>query len=476
MQFSDLGLIEPIVRAVDAAGYSTPTPIQQQAIPVALEGEDILGCAQTGTGKTCAFALPILDQLSDGVVGGGKRKKSGQGRPPRALVLCPTRELAMQILDSFVTYGKFLPLRHTVVFGGVNQHRQVQAMRAGVDVLIATPGRLLDLINQGHIDLSAIETLVLDEADRMLDMGFIHDIRKVVKMIREDRQTLLFSATMSPEIRKLADSILIEPVSIETVRESTTADSIAQRVYMVERNNKAGILEQILKHDDTGRSLIFTRTKHGADKLVKTLRRAEIRADAIHGNKSQNARTRAMQDFRSGRTTVLVATDIASRGIDVDEITHVFNYDMPVDAETYVHRIGRTARAGASGIAISLCDRDEIKILRSIERRTKAKIEVGTDFEELTIAGPVEPAGGERSGNRPFRKPYRGGPRSGGGNNSGGGGGGRGPRGRGGQGEGKPKRDGARVGGRSAGRPAGKPGAGAGKKAGNRKRSNAAAR
>jgi ATP-dependent RNA helicase RhlE len=472
MSFLDLRLAEPIVRAVAAEGYTSPTPIQAQAIPVALEGRDVLGCAQTGTGKTCAFALPILHRLAN-LDANGKAHKGAQGRAPRALVLCPTRELASQIFDSFASYGRFLPLRHTVVFGGVNQHRQVQAMRAGVDVLIATPGRLIDLINQGHIDLSAVETLVLDEADRMLDMGFIPDIRKVVKMIREDRQTLLFSATMSPEIRKLADSILTNPVSIQTVRESTTADSIAQRVYMVERNNKAQILEQIIKHDDTGRTLVFTRTKHGADKLVKTLRRAEIRAEAIHGNKSQNARTRAMQDFRSGRTTVLVATDIASRGIDVDEITHVFNYDMPVDAETYVHRIGRTARAGASGVAISLCDRDEIKILRSIERRTKASIEVGKDFEELTIAGPVEPTG-DRSGSRSFRKPYRGGPRSGGGNNAGGGGG-RGPRGRGGQNDGGPKRDGARVGGRSGGRPAGKPGAGAGKKTGSRKQRPSAA-
>mgnify|MGYP004449326021 CR=1 FL=1 len=449
MHFSDLGLIEPIVRAVDAAGYSSPTPIQEQAIPVALDGQDILGCAQTGTGKTCAFALPILDQLSDGA-GNGKRKKSGQGRPPRALVLCPTRELAMQIFDSFVTYGKFLPLRHTVVFGGVNQHRQVQAMRAGIDVLIATPGRLLDLINQGHIDLSAVETLVLDEADRMLDMGFIHDIRKVVKMIREDRQTLLFSATMSREIRTLADSILTDPVSIETVRESTTADAIAQRVYMVEKGNKVQILERILKHDDTGRSLVFTRTKHGADKLVKLLRRAEIRAEAIHGNKSQNARTRAMQDFRSGRTNVLVATDIASRGIDVDEITHVFNYDMPADAETYVHRIGRTARAGASGIAISLCDRDETGLLREVLKRTEATIEFGTDFEELTFATELQ-----AKPDRPARKNFRG------------------KRSYRGQGSNGPKREG-RVGGRDGhrgggggkpgGRPGGKPGAGAGKR------------
>ena len=454
MHFSDLGLLEPIVRAVDAAGYDTPTPIQEQAIPVALDGDDILGCAQTGTGKTCAFALPILDQLADGVPG-GKRKKSGQGRPPRALVLCPTRELAMQIFDSFVAYGRFLPLRHAVVFGGVNQNRQVQAMRAGVDVLIATPGRLLDLINQGHIDLSAVETLVLDEADRMLDMGFIHDIRKVVRMIRDDRQTLLFSATMSPEIRKLADSILTEPVSIETARESTTAEAIAQRVYLVEKANKAKVLEQILKQDHTGRSLIFTRTKYGADKLVKVLRRAEIRAEAIHGNKSQNARTRAMQSFRSGRTRVLVATDIASRGIDVDEITHVFNYDMPADPETYVHRIGRTARAGASGIAISLCDRDETGLLRLILKRTDASIEFGTDLEDLTYATAIEmkperPARKNQRGNRPYR-----------GKNSGG------------------SNRGGRVGGRDAQRGGGKPGkrsngkAGA-RKPGNRKRSKPA--
>lgn len=375
MKFVDLGLAEPIVRAVAAEGYTSPTPIQAQAIPVALEGHDLLGCAQTGTGKTCAFALPILHRLVQST-DGGKGRKAAHGRAPRALILCPTRELASQIFDSFVAYGRNLPLRHAVIFGGVNQHRQVQALRSGVDVLIATPGRLLDLINQGFVDLREVETLVLDEADRMLDMGFIHDIRKIVRLISTDRQTLLFSATMSQEIRKLASSILRDPIAIETARESATADAIAQQVYMIARPNKPELLQHLIHQDQVGRTLVFTRTKHGADKLVKILHRYSINADAIHGNKTQNARTRAMQAFRSGKTSVLVATDIAARGIDVDEITHVFNYDMPVDAETYVHRIGRTARAGSTGIAISLCDKDEVKTLRAIERRTQQRIEV----------------------------------------------------------------------------------------------------
>ncbi|MFU8828519.1 MAG: DEAD/DEAH box helicase, partial [Phycisphaerales bacterium] len=400
MSFLDLRLAEPIVRAVAAEGYTSPTPIQAQAIPVALEGRDVLGCAQTGTGKTCAFALPILHRLAN-LDENGKARKGAQGRAPRALVLCPTRELASQIFDSFASYGRFLPLRHTVVFGGVNQHRQVQALRAGVDVLVATPGRLLDLLNQGVVDLRSVEVLVLDEADRMLDMGFIHDIRKVVKMISPQRQSLLFSATISPEIRKLADSILQNPVSVQTAREAETADAVAQHVYMVDRQNKPLLLERLLNQSEVGRTLVFTRTKHGADKLVKTLRRASINADAIHGNKSQNARTKAMRDFRSGHTTVLVATDIASRGIDVDEITHVVNYDMPVDSETYVHRIGRTARAGATGIAISLCDRDEIKILRAIEKRTRLNLEIQSDHEDLTINTPID----TRS-ERPARKPF----------------------------------------------------------------------
>lgn len=393
MKFTELKLAEPIVRAVTDKGYDTPSPIQAQAIPVALEGRDILGCAQTGTGKTCAFALPILHRLSDTKAGqsNAKRKGNGHGRAPRALVLCPTRELAMQIFDSFVGYGKHLKLRHTVVFGGVSQGKQVRELRAGVDVLVATPGRLLDLINQGHIDLSKIEALVLDEADRMLDMGFITDIRKIVEMISPEAQTLFFSATVSREIRKLADSILDQPVTIETVTESTTADSIAQRIYMVDKDKKPELLVRMLTDELISRSLVFSRTKYGADKLVKMLRRSKIEAEAIHGDKSQNARTRAMRRFKSGSTKVLIATDIASRGIDVDDISHVFNYDMPIDPETYVHRIGRTARAGASGIAISFCAFDEIGKYRAIERRSKITIEVGEDYEDLTFEAPPPP-------------------------------------------------------------------------------------
>lgn len=407
MNFNELGLAEPIVRAVADKGYSTATPIQAQSIPFALEGQDVLGCAQTGTGKTCAFALPILHRLSqnapiDADPGWGRREiknkkskhnrkgnsNSGHGRPPRALILCPTRELAMQIFESFVAYGRNLPLRHSVVFGGVSQSKQVRELRAGVDVLIATPGRLLDLVNQGHIDLSRIETLVLDEADRMLDMGFINDIRRTIEMMPAERQTLFFSATLSREIRRLADAILVDPVSVETAPESSTAELIAQRVYTVERAFKPELLNRILSEEDVGRVLVFTKTKHGADKLVKYLNNSGVNTEAIHGNKTQNARTRTMRRFKSGATQILVATDIASRGIDVDDITHVVNFDMPIDPETYVHRIGRTARAGASGIALSLCDYSELGIYRAIERRTKITIEVGTDHSDLTFNAP----------------------------------------------------------------------------------------
>jgi ATP-dependent RNA helicase RhlE len=389
MKFTELRLAEPIVRAVLAQGYETPTPIQAQSIPEALNGRDVLGCAQTGTGKTCAFALPILHRLSENKPTHGQPSgKGGRGRSPRALVLCPTRELATQIFDSFKDYSKHLNLRHTVVYGGVPQGRQVRALREGIDVLVATPGRLLDLINQGHIDLSQIEVLVLDEADRMLDMGFITDIRKVVGMLHAEHQTLFFSATVSKEIRKLADSILDNPVSIETAPESTTAELIAQRVYTVMQENKAVLLNRLLRGDDVGRTLVFTRTKHGADKLCKILNRDGLNAEAIHGNKTQNARTRTMRRFKTGATAILVATDVASRGIDVDEITHVVNFDMPIDSETYVHRIGRTARAGASGIAISLCSRDELGVLRAVERRTRNVLEIGTDHDDLTFEAP----------------------------------------------------------------------------------------
>ncbi len=394
MKFSELGLNESIVRAVAAKGYDTPTPIQALSIPEALNGRDVLGCAQTGTGKTCAFALPILHRLAEQGNGKGSNRRAGYGRPPRALVLCPTRELAMQIYESFVGYGKHLQLRHAVVFGGVNQRSQVRALRDGVDVLVATPGRLHDLIDQGHIDLSRVEVLVLDEADRMLDMGFIHDIRKVVEIIPDERQTLFFSATVSKDIRRLADRILNDPASVETAPESTTVELIAQKIYMVEKANKPELLERILGGREVERALVFTRTKYGADKLVKALRRDHVNAEAIHGDKSQNARTRTMKRFKSGGTRILIATDIASRGIDVDEITHVINYDMPIDSETYVHRIGRTARAGASGIAISFCDHDEMGKYRSVERRTKIKIEVGLDHDDLTFEAPAGRGGG----------------------------------------------------------------------------------
>jgi len=488
MSFNDLGLVEPIVRAVTAEGYTTPTPIQAKAIPAAIAGADILGCAQTGTGKTCAFALPILQRLDQsrgkapeqsrqnpaqdqrsggrGRRGGGRR--APQGRAPRALVLCPTRELASQIFDSFVTYGRNLKLRHAVVFGGVSQFHQERAMRSGVDVLIATPGRLLDLLEQGLIDLSAIETLVLDEADRMLDMGFINDIRRVIERIPERRQTLFFSATVSRDIRRLADDILRNPVTIETAPESTTIETVAQRVYHVERANKNALLERLLRGENVGRALVFTRTKHGADRLSKALRRSDINADAIHGNKTQNARTRAMNAFRSGSTTVLIATDIASRGIDVDEITHVVNYDMPVDAETYVHRIGRTARAGASGVAVTFCSRDEMGALRAIERRTKSDIEVLTDSPDLAprTGGNGRdgrrnntPSGDRRSAGGGF-KPRSKGARPNDRTNEGGRGESRGPR-RGGPGAGgrpgKPKTGGRRgPAGKSAGRKQGR--------------------
>ncbi|MBT8484007.1 MAG: DEAD/DEAH box helicase, partial [Phycisphaerae bacterium] len=346
MRFDELRLAEPIVRAVAAEGYETPTPIQAQAIPPVLAGKDVLGCAQTGTGKTGAFALPILHRLANGAgaPAGNGRRKGHHTRPgrlaqrPRALVLAPTRELATQIYESFRTYGGSLRLRHAVIFGGVSQVRQVAALRAGVDVIVATPGRLLDLMNQRLVDLRAIEIFVLDEADRMLDMGFIRDIRKVVECLPAKRQTLLFSATMPAEIRQLADSVLRDPIAVQATPESSTVEAIAQSVYFVAKKSKPALLERLLQRADRGRTLVFTRTKYGADRVVRNLRRAGVHAAAIHGNKSQNARTRALDGFKSGDTPVLVATDIAARGIDVDEITHVVNYDVPNIAETYVHR------------------------------------------------------------------------------------------------------------------------------------------
>jgi ATP-dependent RNA helicase RhlE len=378
--FAELGLIEPLQRAVRTEQYTTPTPIQVQAIPHLLRGRDLLGCAQTGTGKTAAFALPILQRLA---------ADEGRAGPKacRALVLTPTRELAAQIADSFAIYGRFLKLTRTVVFGGVGQNPQVQALARGVDILVATPGRLLDLMGQGCVRLDRLEVFVLDEADRMLDMGFIHDVRRVIRALPARRQTLLFSATMPAEIARLADSILTDPVKVAVTPVASTVEQVEQRVMFVERADKRPLLGQLLRDPAVDRALIFTRTKHGANRVAQDLARIGVEADAIHGNKSQTARTRALERFRTGEGRVLVATDIAARGIDVDGITHVINYDLPNVPESYVHRIGRTARAGRSGVAISFCDAEERAYLRDIEALIRLRIPVVADH-------PWHPGGG----------------------------------------------------------------------------------
>ena len=381
MRFVDLRLAEPLVRAVTSEGYLTATPIQVQAIPHVLKGQDLLGCAQTGTGKTAAFALPILHRLA-------ARGPQGGPRRIRCLVLAPTRELATQIGESFRTYGKHLGLRHTVIFGGVNQNPQVDALRQGADIVVATPGRLLDLINQRHVDLRAVEVFVLDEADRMMDMGFIHDIRRIIPLLPKERQTLLFSATMPTEIRRLADTILRNPVTVQVAPVSSAADNVDQSVYFVEKHNKPVLLAHLVNHLPMSRALVFTRTKHGADRVVRHLHARGIRAEAIHGNKSQNARERALSNFRACKTPVLVATDIASRGIDIDGISHVVNYDLTHEPETYVHRIGRTARAGASGAAVSFCDHEERPNLKAIEKLIRQSIPVRSDHPEYSVAAP----------------------------------------------------------------------------------------
>ncbi|MBX3083491.1 MAG: DEAD/DEAH box helicase [Anaerolineae bacterium] len=360
MQFHELDLIEPLLRAVRAEGYTEPTPIQAQAIPHLLEGRDLLGCAQTGTGKTAAFALPILQRLAT--------TPAPQGNPIRVLVLSPTRELASQIGESFQNYGRYIRMRQLTIFGGVNQNPQVDRLRRGTDILVATPGRLLDLMGQGFIRLDKVEVLVLDEADRMLDMGFINDVRKIIDRMPTKRQTLLFSATMPTEIASLANSILTNPVEVAVTPVASTVETIDQTVFFVEKVDKPNLLEHLLRDPSIKRVLVFTRTKHGADKVVTRLRHASIYAEAIHGNKSQNARTLALSNFKDGRTRVLVATDIAERGIDVEEITHVINYDLPNEPESYVHRIGRTGRAGASGSAYSFCEETERPYLVDIER------------------------------------------------------------------------------------------------------------
>lgn len=366
MTFRDLHLTAPLLKAVAEAGYTQPSPIQQQAIPPVLAGRDLLGCAQTGTGKTAAFALPILQRLS------GEKPK--EGRPIRALVLTPTRELAIQIDDSFAAYGKHLALRHSVIFGGVGQGPQVAELKAGVDVLTATPGRLNDLIGQGYIDLRQLRVFVLDEADRMLDMGFIHDVKKVLRQLPDKRQTLLFSATMPPEIEALAAGMLHRPAKVMVAPPATTVERIRQSVCRVEKGDKKHLLAHLLRQLEVESALVFTRTKHGADRVVRELSRAGIAAMAIHGNKSQTARQRALGAFKNGSLKVLVATDIAARGIDVTGLSHVFNYDLPNVPETYVHRIGRTGRAGRDGIAISFCSAEEEGCLRDIEKTTRQEI------------------------------------------------------------------------------------------------------
>ncbi|MBA2249956.1 MAG: DEAD/DEAH box helicase, partial [Chitinophagaceae bacterium] len=349
MSFENLKLIEPILKALKTENYTIPTPIQERGIPVVLEGRDLLGCAQTGTGKTAAFAIPILQNLYL-----QKHEEKGSWNI-KALILTPTRELAIQIDESFAAYGKHTGLKHLVVFGGVSQFHQTNALRKGVDILIATPGRLLDLIEQRFINLQHIQIFVLDEADRMLDMGFIHDVKRIIAKLPAKRQTLFFSATMPAEISKLSSSILTKPVRVEVTPVSSTAEKVEQAVYFVEKNDKRALLIHLLKNSDVKSALVFARTKHGADKIAKELYRANIKADAIHGNKSQVARQKALTDFKNGHIRVLVATDIAARGIDVDNLSHVINFELPNVAETYVHRIGRTGRAGLSGIALSFC-------------------------------------------------------------------------------------------------------------------------
>lgn len=367
MLFEQLGLTAPLLKALQKEGYTTPTPIQTQAIPQALKGKDLLGLAQTGTGKTAAFALPIL-QLLD------REPRKGY-KHTRALILTPTRELAVQIGESFQTYGRYTTIKQEVIFGGVSQHAQTIALRDGVDVLIATPGRLLDLMNQGYVHLDHLEIFVLDEADRMLDMGFIQDVKKVIKALPAQKQTMLFSATMPPQIAKLVSSLLHSPVKIEVAPVSSAAEKIEQFVYFIPKQKKQSLLVHLLNEKNIQRTLVFTRTKHGADRIAKELKKASIHADAIHGNKSQSARQNALTNFKRGKLKVLVATDIAARGIDVDALEHVINFDLPDVAETYVHRIGRTGRAGANGTAISFCDgREEMNNLKSINKLIGLKI------------------------------------------------------------------------------------------------------
>ena len=407
MSFEKLNLIQPLQTALSNEGYTIPTPIQVQAIPVILDRKDLIGCAQTGTGKTAAFAVPILQILS------AERGSHKSKRIIKSLILTPTRELALQISESFKAYGKHTGLKNAVVFGGVSQRAQTMKLREGVDILIATPGRLLDLMNQRHISLNNIKIFVLDEADRMLDMGFINDVKKIIEKLPSHRQTLLFSATMPSEITKLANSILTNPVKIEVSPEQKTVEAVNQSVYFVTKGDKKKLLIHILKNEKVESALVFTRTKRSADVVTRVLNDAKIHADSIHGNKSQQARQRALNNFKMNRTRVLVATDIAARGIDIEKLSHVVNYDIPEFAEAYIHRIGRTARAGLGGTALSFCDPEEISYLSSINRLIKQPISVIADhpYKMLDIKAGENPAAqnkfGKRNGSFGFGKSSR---------------------------------------------------------------------
>ncbi len=436
--FSDLNLIEPIQTALDAEGYVTPTPIQAQAIPALLQGRDMLGIAQTGTGKTAAFTLPLLQILSTS----GRKPMP---RSPRALILTPTRELAVQIHESIGNYGKNLKMSRAVVFGGVGQGAQVSSTARGVDFLVATPGRLMDLIEQGHIKLDVLEAFVLDEADRMLDMGFIHAVKRIVAMLPKQRQTLLFSATMPDSVAGLAASLLRDPIRVEVTPAATSAERVQQSVMFVEKEKKRSLLSELLRDQSLVRALVFTRTKHGANRVAEQLAKTGVKADAIHGNKSQGARQKALESFRNGKIRVLVATDIAARGIDIDGISHVINFDLPNEPESYVHRIGRTARAGAEGIAVSFCDAEETGYLRDIEKTIRMPVAVNAahpfhNEQIATAKHPQKPAarshnnnggGNRRPGGRPGQHAagQGRGPKQGGGQKSFGGNGARRPSG-----------------------------------------------
>ena len=367
MTFEDLNLIEPIRKALQQEGYTTPTPIQAEAIPIVTDGYDLLGCAQTGTGKTAAFSIPIIQKLYN-------QQQKERSRGIKALILTPTRELAIQIDESFEAYGRYANLRHAVIFGGVGQKPQTDALQRGVDILIATPGRLLDLINQGYVSLKSLDFFVLDEADRMLDMGFIHDIKRILPLLPKKRQSLFFSATMPPEIEKLASTILYKPEKVEVTPVSSTVDTIDQYIYYVEKKDKISLLTSLLANKSLESVLVFARTKHGADKIAKSLVKSEIVAEAIHGNKSQNARQSELENFKTGKIRVMIATDIAARGIDINELPLVINYDLPDVPETYVHRIGRTGRAGNLGTALTFCSQEERKLVNDIQKLTGKKL------------------------------------------------------------------------------------------------------